>query len=124
MHRMVCGERLTATGPSPWVWRLLCTLAHKIILRTRKHRRSAINRAAEEIQQEHPGSSEIVGEVATFENGAKAVDFAARLIYCQELGVFEIIAPLTTKAEIVGTIKRLMKELDERKSARSDPTIV
>ena len=72
---------------------------------------------------EHPDTS-IVGDVATFSDGAIAVDFAARLIYCQELRVFEIIAPLTTKAEIMGKIKRLMKELTERKVANSQPTLL
>jgi len=86
-----------------------------------KYRRSAINRAAEEIQKEHPGTSEISGEIATFGHGAIAVDFAGRLIYCRELRVFEIIAPLTTKAEIMGKIKRLMKELTERKVANGQP---
>ena len=89
-----------------------------------KHRRSAINRAAEEIQQEHPGTSAIVGEVATFSDGAIAVDFAARLVYCAELRVFEIIAPLTTKQEIISKIKRLMNELEERKVAITKPTLL
>jgi hypothetical protein len=62
-----------------------------------------------------------VGEVATFSDGAIAVDFAARLIYCPELRVCEIIAPLTPKAEIMGKIKRLMKELEERKVGTGQP---
>ena len=87
-----------------------------------KHRRSAINRAAEEIAKEQPGTAEIVGEIATFVNGAIAVDFAARLIYCQELRVFEIIAPLTTRQEIVSKIKGLMNDLEERKVANGKVT--
>jgi len=54
-----------------------------------------------------------------FENGAIAADCAARLIYCQDRGVFEIIAPLTTRQDIVSKIKELMNELEERKVAKS-----
>jgi hypothetical protein len=42
------------------------------------------------------------------------MDFAARLIYCKELGVIEIVNPFTEKREIVARIKGLMRRLEER----------
>jgi hypothetical protein len=65
-----------------------------------------------------------VGEVAMFENGTIAADCVARLIYCQEHGVFEIIAPLTTRQDIVSKIKQLMNELKERKVAKGKSTFL
>src|SRR5258708_40236699 len=58
---------------------------------SRKVRRSAIERAAEELQMDYPDTF-IQGGVASFCDHRIALDFAARIIYSQELGVFEIIS--------------------------------
>jgi hypothetical protein len=79
-------------------------------------RRSAIHRAAEELQAAHPGTV-IEDGVASFLGGSIAVDLAARLIYCKELGVIEIINPFTEKREIVAKVKGLISRLEERESA-------
>jgi hypothetical protein len=63
---------------------------------SRPTRRSVIDRAAEEIQREHP-DTRIQGGVASFLGGSIAMDLAARLIYCKELGVIEIVNPFTEK---------------------------
>jgi hypothetical protein len=76
-------------------------------------RRSAIDRAAKELQREHPDTV-IQDGVASFLGGHIAMDFAARLIYCKELGVIEIVNPFTEKREIVAKIKDLMRRLEER----------
>jgi hypothetical protein len=46
-----------------------------------------------------------------------AVDLAARLIYCKELGVIEIINPFTEKREIVEKIRSLISRLEEKEGA-------
>lgn len=74
---------------------------------SRQARRSAIERAAEELQAKHPGTV-IKDGIASFLDGSIAIDFAARLIYCKELGVIEIIDQFTPKQEIVAKVKRLM----------------
>ena len=76
-------------------------------------RRSAIDRAAEELQREHPDTV-IQDGVASFKGGSIAMDFAARLIYCKELGVIEIVNPFTEKREIVAKVKGLMLRLEEK----------
>jgi hypothetical protein len=76
-------------------------------------RRSAIDRAAEELQAEHPDTVIHAG-VASFLGGSIAMDFAARLIYCKELSVIEIGNPFTEKREIVAKVKDLMRRLEEK----------
>jgi len=83
---------------------------------SRQVRRSAIERAAEELQGEHPGTV-IQDGIASFLDGSIAMDFAARLVYCKELGVIEIIDQFTPKQEIVAKVKRLMRRVEERESA-------
>lgn len=80
---------------------------------SRQVRRSAIERAAEELQAEHQGTV-IQDGIASFLDGSIAIDFAARLIYCKELGVIEIIDQFTPKQEIVGKVKSLMTRLEEQ----------
>ncbi len=82
---------------------------------SRQVRRSAIERAAEELQAEHPGTV-IQDGIASFLDGSIAIDFAARLIYCKELGVIEIIDQFTPKQEIVAKVKRLMQRVEEREN--------
>jgi hypothetical protein len=84
---------------------------------SRPTRRSAIDRAAEEVQRDHPDTL-IHDGVASFMGGSIAMDFAARLIYCKELGVIEIVNPFTEKREIVAKIKGLMRRLEERVGVR------
>jgi hypothetical protein len=79
---------------------------------SRQVRRSAIERAAEELQAEHQGTV-IQDGIASFLDGSIAIDFAARLIYCKELGVIEIIDQFTPKQEIMGKVKSLIERVHQ-----------
>ena len=79
---------------------------------SRQVRRSAIERAAEELQAEHQGTI-IQDGIASFLDGSIAIDFAARLIYCKELGVIEIIDQFTPKQEIMAKVQSLIERVHQ-----------
>src|SRR6185312_1648544 len=79
----------------------------------------AIHRAAYALKAEYP-DAEVNRNTASFAGGAIALDFSARLLYCQDLHVIELIAPFTTKQEIMEKIKGLMSRLEMERVAKTN----
>ncbi len=84
---------------------------------SKRYKPSALRRAAEDLKHE-PGVA-ITNETASFANGAIALDFAARILYCSELSVIEIIDPFATKQESVDKIKNLINRLETKQVAQA-----
>lgn len=84
---------------------------------SKKQRIPAIIRAAQDLKAEYD-DVEVGPGTASFAGGAIALDFGARLIYCQELGIVEIISDFTLKTEIIAKIKHLIVRLESQRVAQ------
>jgi hypothetical protein len=58
-------------------------------------------------------------ETASFCDGAIALDFGSRILYCSELHVVEIVSPFATKEEVITKIKVLIERLETKRNAQA-----
>lgn len=89
---------------------------------SKRYKLSALRRAAEDLKEQYPGV-EVTRDTASFANGAIALDFGARLIYCQQLSVIEIVTDFATKLEVIAKIKDLMQRLENQQVAQAQTKI-